>query len=78
MTGCHIEVEETLWERATVDGAAHEHAFLKKSPEMNCAVVEMDRTEARGTETPAVMSQIRGMTILKTTQSGFANFHKVR
>jgi len=50
----------------------HDHAFLKKSPEKSCAVVKA----ARGSD-PLVTSSIRGMVVLKTTQSGFEGFHKV-
>ena len=32
LTAVDISVEEMLWERATVEGKEHDHAFLKQSP----------------------------------------------
>mmetsp|Transcript_88695 Transcript_88695/g.177345 ORF Transcript_88695/g.177345 Transcript_88695/m.177345 type:complete len:345 (+) Transcript_88695:58-1092(+) len=73
LTAAEVEVEECLWERASVDGQPHDHAFTKVSPERACAVVRL----ARGAEElPHVKSSIRGMTVLKTTQSGFSDYLK--
>mmetsp|Transcript_10071 Transcript_10071/g.23216 ORF Transcript_10071/g.23216 Transcript_10071/m.23216 type:complete len:353 (-) Transcript_10071:288-1346(-) len=72
LSATQIEVEETLWERVVVNGKPHDHAFVKKSPEKACAVVKM----GRGAGMTSVESQIRSMTVLKTTQSGFVGYHK--
>jgi len=72
LSGTQIVVEETLWQRS-VDSAGqpHNHAFVKVAPEKNVAVVRM----ARDSPT-CVTSSIAGMTVLKTTQSGFAGYLK--
>jgi len=56
------------------DGDPHDHAFVKKAPEQSCATVQL----ARGASHPKVTSSVKGMVILKTTQSGFSGYHKVR
>lgn len=73
LTAVQVDVEEALWQRAVVDGKPHDHAFTKVSPERHCATVKV----ARGSEgRPQVTSAVRGMTILKTTQSGFSEHLK--
>ncbi|KAJ1445641.1 hypothetical protein M885DRAFT_410041, partial [Pelagophyceae sp. CCMP2097] len=65
-----VEVKEVLWQRH--DG--HAHAFIQTAPERNVAYVALDR----GDKAPKVTSEISGMTVLKTTQSGFEGYHKDR
>mmetsp|Transcript_22307 Transcript_22307/g.88550 ORF Transcript_22307/g.88550 Transcript_22307/m.88550 type:complete len:358 (-) Transcript_22307:246-1319(-) len=70
LTKVEIEVEQSGWTRFVDDkSAAHDHAWLK-SPDRDAAIV----THVRGTQTPEVVSQIRQMTFLKTTQSGFEGY----
>lgn len=57
-----------------MDGKEHSHAFLKNQPETACAVVAATRGGGEGSL--SVMSSIRQMTFLKTTQSGFAGYLK--
>jgi len=65
-------VKQIPWERAVVEGQPHQHAFVRGSGEERwvaraCAV--------RGAPT-VVTSEIHGMTVLKTTQSGWDKFHR--
>lgn len=72
LTGAQIIVEETLWQRSVDStGQPHNHAFVKVAPEKNMAVVRMSRNSPT-----TVTSSIVGMTILKTTASGFAGYLK--
>mmetsp|Transcript_26478 Transcript_26478/g.85619 ORF Transcript_26478/g.85619 Transcript_26478/m.85619 type:complete len:272 (+) Transcript_26478:125-940(+) len=65
LTKVEVEVEEASWTRH------HEHAWLRTSPAKDAAVVTLSR------DAPAeVKSQIRGLTFIKTTQSGFEGFLK--
>src|SRR6476620_2057252 len=37
-----IGIEEYAWERIEVDGAGHDHSFIRRGPEMRTAVVTTD------------------------------------
>jgi urate oxidase len=71
LTAAQAEVRMTLWERAVVDGEEHEHGWIKQSPEQAVAVVKL----VREGEVFSVRSFVKGMTIFKSTQSGFADYH---
>lgn len=71
---CKIEVDEKPWGRAVVNGVEHDHAFVMGSTEHARATVEVARDPAGKLVQPAVTSSIVGMTILKTTQSGFSGY----
>jgi len=71
LTGCEAKVEEVTWGRALVSQVPHAHGFLRTEPEHAKAVVRQARDEA-----PDVTSSIEKLVLLKTTQSGFAGFHR--
>ena len=46
-TGARIEIEEYAWERLEVDGAGHDHSFVRRGPETRTAVVTIDDSDRR-------------------------------
>jgi len=66
-----IEIVEHLWQRMAFDGQAHPHSFTGGGSEKRRAVVELT---AAGTTT--VWAGIKGLMLLKTTDSGFVGFPK--
>uniref|UniRef100_A0A7S3NR90 Uricase n=1 Tax=Aureoumbra lagunensis TaxID=44058 RepID=A0A7S3NR90_9STRA len=71
LTKVEVEVEEAGWKRYSSDGIEHNHSFLRVAPERDAAVITLIRNQA-----PVIVSQLRGMTFIKTTQSGFENHLK--
>ncbi len=65
-----IDLVEHPWTRVAVGAGAHPHAFLKTGPECRTATVTGTR------EGVIVEAGIGDLTILKTTRSSFAGFHK--
>jgi urate oxidase len=63
-----IVISEKCWERMATDGKPHPHAF-----QLNGATVRVSKI-ACGRKEHDVESGVEGLTILKTTQSGFENF----
>lgn len=68
--GARIEIEEFAWERAVVDGAAHDHTWLRKGQETRTAAITVDATGEY------VIGGFKDLTILKSTGSEFAGFLK--
>jgi len=67
-----VEVIEDLWRRTqSKDGTAHDHGFVREGPEQATAVVRLTREQL---DAPEVRSGLQGLTVLKTTQSGFENY----
>ena len=72
--GARVEVEEYPWERITVDGAGHDHAFVRSGGGVRTTVVNIDGTgEDR---TAHVVSGVRELVVLKSTGSEFSGFLK--
>lgn len=72
LSAVEVDVDETIWERViTKDGQPHDHGFLKVSPEVATARVRVTR---EAPDKPEVVAGIRGLTVLKTTQSGFSDY----
>ena len=44
MSGARIAVDELAWERITVDGRGHDHAWVRKGQEVRTTVVTVDGT----------------------------------
>lgn len=65
-----IELVEHLWQRMAFDGAAHPHAFTGGGSEKRTTVVA--RTAAGAT----VTSGLKGLLLLKTTDSAFVGYPK--
>ena len=74
--GARIEVEEYAWERIPVDGAGHDHAFLRSGGGVRTTLVNVDGS---GVDRQAhVVSGIKDLTLLKSTGSEFKGFLKDR
>ena len=65
-----IELVEHLWQRMAFEGAAHTHSFTGGGSEKRTAVVT--RTAAG----PVVTSGLKGLMLLKTTDSAFVGYPK--
>ena len=71
LSAVEVEVTESVWERVTsAGGVAHDHGFIKR-PEKALAQVRLTRDAP---DRPEVVSGLTGLTVLKTTQSGFENY----
>ena len=66
-----IEIIEHLWQRMSFAGQAHPHAFTGGGSEKRRAVVEL---HADGATT--VWAGLKGLLLLKTTDSGFVGYPK--
>jgi urate oxidase len=72
--GARVEIEEYPWERICVDGAGHDHSFVRSGAGIRTTVVNVD---GRGDDRKAhVVSGIRDLTVLKSTGSEFHGFLK--
>ena len=73
-TGARIEIEEYAWDRISVDGAPHDHAFVRNGGETRTTVVTI---EGRGADRQAwVVSGLKDLVVAKTTGSEFWGFLK--
>jgi urate oxidase len=66
--GARIEIEEYAWERAIVDGAEHDHTWVRKGQEVRTAAITVDGTDEW------VIGGFKDLVILKSTGSEFAGF----
>jgi urate oxidase len=66
--GARIEIDEYAWQRAVVDGAEHDHTWIRTGQEIRTAAVTVDA------EGEWVVGGLKEMTILKSTGSEFADF----
>lgn len=67
---CKIEITEHLWSRMSLDGKQHHHAYISSGTEKHTAVVVRDKNDV------SVISGIKDLLILKTTDSGFEHYIK--
>jgi len=73
-TGAQIGVEEYVWDRIVVDGAGHDHSFVRRGTETRTTVVTV---EGRGAQQQVwVVSGFRDLVVLKSTGSEFKGFLK--
>jgi urate oxidase len=72
VTGGRWEAESYSWQRILAEGAEHDHAFVRNGQEVRTAVVVADGEERH------VIAGLKELTVLKTTQSGFAGYPKDR
>jgi urate oxidase len=71
--GARIEIEEYAWERVQVDGAGHDHTFVRKGQEIRLCSVTVDGSgDAQQTW---VTGGFKDLVILKSTGSEFADFY---
>lgn len=72
--GAKVEVEEYAWDRISVDGAGHDHAFVRAGGGTRTTAVNVD---GRGADRVAhVVSGIKDLTVLKSTGSEFFGYLK--
>lgn len=71
VTGVHVDIKEDEWERLIIDGQEHNHAFTKKHPHVRFCRLYADRRN-----TAQLVSGFTGLTLLKTTKSGFVKYWK--
>ncbi|WP_234661784.1 factor-independent urate hydroxylase [Agromyces marinus] len=72
VTGGRWEAESTAWQRIEAHGAAHDHAFVRGGQEVRTAVVVADGGARH------VIAGLRGLSVLKSTGSGFEGFPRDR
>lgn len=68
VTGARIEIDEYAWERAVVDGAEHDHTWIRRGQEVRTAAITVDG------EGESVIGGLKDLVILKSTGSEFAGF----
>ena len=66
--GARVEIDEYAWERAVVDGADHDHTWIRKGQEVRTAAITVDESGEY------VVGGLKDMVILKSTGSEFAGF----
>jgi urate oxidase len=72
VTSATVEVTEHLWDRVVVDGAEHDHTWVRRGPEVRTAVVTVDGSAAA--QRIEVTSGLRDLVLLKSTGSEFRGF----
>ena len=72
VTGGRWEAEAYTWERIQAHGSEHDHSFVRKGQEVRTAVV------VREGNTTHVISGLKDLTVLKTTESGFVGYPRDR
>jgi len=72
VSGGRWEAESFAWHRILVGGAEHDHSFVRSGQEVRTAVVVADGADRH------VIGGLKELTVLKTTQSGFAGYPKDR
>jgi urate oxidase len=72
--GARIEIDEYAWDRIQVDGAGHDHSFVRSGGGVRTTIVNVD---GRGADRVAhVVSGIKDLVVLKSTGSEFNGFLK--
>ena len=72
VTGARISVEEYGWDRISVDGVEHDHAFSRAGGGTRTTVVTVERDNAW------VLSGLTDLVVLKSTGSEFTGFPRDR
>jgi urate oxidase len=67
-----VEVEQFAWDRVTVDGAEHDHTWVRRGPEVRTAAVTV--AGAGEGQRVWVVGGVKDLTILKSTGSEFHGF----
>jgi len=70
VSGARVEISERPWERLTVNGRPHPHAFSRPGGERHVARVLRTRQGA------LVEAGLEDLTLAKSAQSGFSGFRK--
>jgi urate oxidase len=70
VSAAHLRIEQAPWERLAFDGQPHAHSFAATG--LGRQVVQLDATREHRT----IRGGLRDATLIKSTGSGFANFHR--
>ncbi|XP_008553166.2 uricase [Microplitis demolitor] len=65
----HVNIEEYPWMRHSVNGVPHNHAFI-----FNPQVIRHCQVTQLRNESPKIRGGLKGLRVLKTTQSSFIDF----
>lgn len=65
-----VEIEEHGWQHMSFDGSVHPHAYISKGNEKGTTTIIQNKDGI------TLYSGIKHLLILKTTDSGFENFHR--
>lgn len=68
VAAARIEIDEFAWQRAVVDGAEHDHTWVRQGPDVRTAAITVDGTGEW------VVGGLKDLVILKSTGSEFAGF----
>ena len=68
VAGGRWEAESYRWDRIQAHGAAHDHSFVRTGQEVRTAVLVRDGADRH------LISGLKDLTVLKSTQSGFAGY----
>lgn len=75
LSSIEVTVKEHKWRRVVASsGEAHAHGFTAEGPEYGLATVSLARRGGGRDDALRVVSAIKSLVFLKTTQSGFENF----
>jgi len=72
VSGARVAVESYGWDRISVGGAPHDHAFSRTGGEVRTAVVTVDGSDVH------VLTGLTDLVVLKTTGSEFRGFPRER
>ncbi|MCB5283963.1 MULTISPECIES: factor-independent urate hydroxylase [Micrococcaceae] len=72
VSGGRWEAEAYSWDRIQSHGTSHDHSFVRNGQEIRTVVLVRDG------DTNHLISGLRDLTVLKTTQSGFVGYPKDR
>lgn len=75
-TGARIEVEEYAWDRISIGGSGHDHAFVRRGGDTRTTVVTLDDSEEQ--RRTWVVSGLKDLVVLKSTGSEFKGFLRDR
>lgn len=75
-TGARVEVEEYAWDRISVGGSGHDHAFVRRGGDTRTTVVTLD--DSREQRRVWVVSGLQDLVVLKSTGSEFKGFLRDR
>jgi urate oxidase len=67
-----VEIEQFGWERVLVDGAEHDHTWVRRGPEVRTTAVTVDGSGKD--QRTWIVGGIKDLTILKSTGSEFHGF----
>jgi urate oxidase len=77
VTAARVEVEEYRWERVSVGGQPHPHAFARAAADVRTTAVTVSRGRVAGQQA-WIVSGLKDLVLLKSTGSEFAGFLRDR